>query len=522
MASVLETFYFLFKSNADDVDKGNEKAKQSSDQLEDAIERTGDTTKETSKSIVGMASALGHAVGGLLAFSVIQAQIRDSIALTEELRLTGMAISENVGDIDAWGRASRRFGGDAQTLQATLKNLNNNIREAAFTGEGSMSPALRRLGLNLRTANGDIKTTLQLLPEIATAFERITAPEAMFLGEQLGLDQATILLLKSGKANLDQLIESQKRFGVVTQQDALITKKLKDQMADTSNVFLSLRQRLAMAATPALIIFFEKLETIGEWLVDNRSLVEGFFIGAAAAITAYLLPAVVRLAAATLAATWPILAIGAVIAGVAAGFAILYDEITAFSNGQDSLIGEAVKKWPILGGIIKIIVNEIKDLITAISFLSELAVYALTDPLKIFELFGRHIENVEARVNSLKNTLLAMFNVLKSFPLMSSLAGLLQGKSLFEVSAEQSPSTAGSLDDAKTAISMAASNPIASQTSNSVISSALSRGDNSVAIENVNIQTQATDADGISSAIGTSLTDNLRSLLFNFDDGVRT
>jgi hypothetical protein len=262
MSSVLETFYFLFKSNADDVDKGNKKAEQSSDKLEDSITKTGDSSKETSKAIVGMAASIGKAVGGLLAFSVIQSQVRESIAFTEDLRLTSMAINENVAEIDAWGRASRRFGGDAQTLQGTLKNLNNNIREAAFTGEGSMSPALRRLGLNLRTANGDIKTTLQLLPEVAQAFERISAPEAMFLGEQLGLDQATILLLKSGRANLEQLLASQKAYGVISEKDTLATKKFNEQVADTGNVFLALRQRFAMAALPMLTVFFEKLETI--------------------------------------------------------------------------------------------------------------------------------------------------------------------------------------------------------------------------------------------------------------------
>ena len=559
MSSILETFYFLFKSNADDVDKGHKKAEQSTKKLDQAIDQTGDSTRETSRAVVDMAGALGKAIGSFIAFSVTQSQLQNSINLTEELRLTSMAIAENIEDIDAWGRASRRFGGDAQTLQGTLKTLNNNIRGAAFTGEGSMSPALRRLGLNLRKANGDIKSTLDLLPEIATAFERIPQPEALFLGEQLGLDQSTILLLKTGRANVEALIASQKSFGVVTKQDAELTKKFKEQLSDTSNTFLSLRQRLVMEATPGLISFFEGLENIANWLVENKTLVEGFFIATGTAIAVYFVPAMISAAAATIAATWPLLAIGAIVAGVITGFALLYDEIVAFSNGQNSLIGEAVKRWPILGWIIETLIDRFKTFFSLIGMVRDLFINLFTDPAKIVEQFGFSIDDLNKRFGFFIETAKSLYAILKSvLSPLSWISDFFGDDSVLEVAQRQidsafggnaprifdpktnqplvdsegkeipgafkrSTSLEGLLQSARENLNLASTTPIAAQTSNSVISNAIAGSrDTSVSIEQINIQTQATDADGISGAISQSLQSNLRSLLFNFDDGVQS
>lgn len=40
MASILETFLILFESNADEVDRGNQHAKQSTDRLNDTLRTT--------------------------------------------------------------------------------------------------------------------------------------------------------------------------------------------------------------------------------------------------------------------------------------------------------------------------------------------------------------------------------------------------------------------------------------------------------------------------------------------------
>lgn len=75
----------------------------------------------------------------------------------------------------------------------------------------------------------------------------------------------------------------------------------------------------------------------------------------AAAVIAWTVytPAMSAAAAATLAATWPILAIGAAAAAVGAAFLLAYDDIKAFLNGQPSLIGHLVEKYEWFGALVE-------------------------------------------------------------------------------------------------------------------------------------------------------------------------
>jgi phage-related protein len=77
------------------------------------------------------------------------------------------------------------------------------------------------------------------------------------------------------------------------------------------------------------------------------------------------------------------------------------------------------------------------------------------------------------------------------------------------------------ISSAKDAINIANSTPLASQSTTSIVSAsrALTRN-TSVQTGDINIRTSATDAQGISSQIGSTLNDQMRKTVNDFDDGV--
>jgi len=496
MSSVLETFYLIFSSNADEVDEGSKQAKKSADELEDSLKDTDLQTKSVGKSFLSLATAAAAALASLGAGAAVVTAALDAAAFAEDLRLSSMAIDENIEDIQAWGEATRQFGGDVTSLQNTLTGLNNNIRETAFTGEGSLSPVLRRLGVNIRDLSGNIKTPLELLPDLADAFARLSSAEALHLGTQLGLDQPTILLLQKGHGEVERLVNSERAFGIVTKENAEASRKFTEQMRDTADIFTHIKQRLAFDTLPAMTWFYEKLELVGEFINENGTLVQGFFIAVAGAVTAFYLPAMLRAAAATLAATWPILAIIAIVAALAAEFALLYDEVVNFINGQDSLIGEAIKKWPMLGKVIELIAAgfSASSLGNAIKFVIELAA-------KFFSFF---LAPPGDRLKILADQLAKI-------------------RSLLGFDTDLDMSVTSDIAKGQAAIAGASASPLAAQTSNSIIANKVG-GNRSIEmpITNLVVQTQATDASGISSAITGTLQEQIRSAMFQFDDGVES
>jgi hypothetical protein len=491
MSSVLETFYFMFASNADQVKKGNAEAKKSADSLEQSQKNNEAQSKKTGEAYLELMGMAATAVASVTAALGTVAFVRAGIQHADALRVTSAALGENVQEVDAWSRAITSAGGDASHFQGEMRSLGAAIREAAFTGEGSLSPVLRRLGINLRDMNGQIKTPLELLPEVAKAFERIDTAQALHLGGMLGLDDKTILLLKQGRANLDELLNTQRQFQVTTEKDAEAVKKLKMQIGEASVSWLVLRQRIVNMAVPALTWFFEKLEILGNWIDENSDLVEGFFIGAAIAATAYFLPAMLAVAGAVLAATWPLLVLIAAVTAVGVVFGLVYDEIKNFAQGHDSLIGEAVKKWPLLGKAIQAVGDYIKWLIDLYKGLGQFLYDLLFNPQKALD---------------------TLINKVKSF------FGLFGGdKNLGDATAEMNKN----ISIANERIGVASSSPLAAQTSTSITTSNRVGGDVAVSIAQVDVNTQATDAVGISQAIGNTMRDQMQQAVFNVDDGVR-
>lgn len=544
--SVLETFFIMFASNADEVDEANDKARKSTDDLEESLDDSKKASDNAGKSFLRMSKSAVGALSSILALAGVAFSVTSGSKYAEDLRLSSLAIGENIGEIEAWGKATREFGGDSASFQSVLKGLNNSIRETAFTGEGTLSPVLRRLGLNLRDLEGNIKTPLQLLPEIAKAFEGMDPAESLHLGGMLGLDDATIMLLQKGRSEVDLLIRKQKEFGVLNERDAEIAKQFNYRLNEFSNIIVSIRQRITTAVLPAMTSFLDRFKQIGSFIENNGPLVEGFFLAVAGVVGAIYIPMMIKAAAATLAATWPILLIIGIIAALAAAFALAYDEVVNFANGGNSLIGEAVKRWPLLGVSIDIITGSIRTLLGVFSGLSSFISSAMDDPIgaskKFFEGWADGVRQIIESVPLIGGSLLKIFDFFMNiFSSIAEVIGFVIGmisdatqkaSSLFPsfnlFDAVNSPfkdssGGIGILDKARSMIGMASSTPLASQTSNSVVNSFDRRATSNVVLDgDIVIQTQATDAEGISSAIGSSLTEQLRQAMYNFDDGVRS
>jgi len=81
-------------------------------------------------------------------------------------------------------------------------------------------------------------------------------------------------------------------------------------------------------------------------------------------------------------------------------------------------------------------------------------------------------------------------------------------------------SVLGALGIGQNMLGQASSTPMASQSSTSISNSTRGGRSTSVQIGTVAVQTQATDAQGISKAIGGTMRDQMRQASSGFDDGV--
>ena len=156
----------------------------------------------------------------------------------------------------------------------------------------------------------------------------------MIYGKSLGLDTSTIMLLQQGRREVESVIRQQQKLGVVTKEQADITRKYDNALYDASRAYQTFFRELAVPMLPGI--------TRGlEYMIEHKDAVADAF--KAMAVGAGVLSAVL------LRMSGPL---GIAVAGISAlsvAYGAVKEDITAFKNHGESLLGDAlgVKRGPI-------------------------------------------------------------------------------------------------------------------------------------------------------------------------------
>lgn len=464
--NILETFLILFESNADDVKKGADEAGRATDKLDDKIKDTQSTTDRLGKSFMGMAGQAAAAIGSIVSVGAIVASVFAAANYADYLDETSEALGVNVEQLDLWGRAAKMAGGSTEGLIGSVKSLSAGMAQMDVTGKSKLKPFFDDLGISMTDAAGKARDAFDIFPEIADAFEGMSKQEAIGFGRKLGLDDGTIMLLQKGRREIDALIKRQKELGTISAEDAKIAAEYKDSIDELSFAWRSFAGKIAGDVLPAFTWLIKKLTDIAAWMREHEGFIYGFLTSLTVLFTAIAIRAgIAALAVGALVSPFVIAAAAATAFGVAIG--LLWDDFRKWTENPDLSYLDTM--WKILTTpVISPAWNAFTNLLEDIS------------------------DYIDESVQGIGRMLEAIGNIF-SFGDRS-------------------------YNKARLALSAAGGAPINSATSNSISNSAKS---NNVSINEINIQTQATDAQGISAEIGRSMKGQIDQVNSNIDDGIR-
>ncbi len=356
--SALETFFIAFESDSKDVEKGAQQAKKATNELEGGILDTKGAADALGQSFVGAVISAQKSITALLSIGALTAKAFSEASQSEALGRFTERLDQNIEQVDAWSRAIQQTGGSADTFRGTLEGLVNTLTEFSITGGGAAAETFARLGISAFDAGGRIKSAFELLPEIADSFEHLSQKESANLGQKLGLDNATILLLQRGRSAIDDLTRRQRDLGVVTKEDTEIATLYNIAWRDTQTLFASVARSVGSVFLPILTELQTKFQDLVIYLRNNEEFLKEIFIAAAGIITAVYLPAMTKAAIATTLAIAPFIAIGAAVAALA----LIINDFNNYLEGNDSLIGRISEKWPRVGEIVKSMAKAFQNL----------------------------------------------------------------------------------------------------------------------------------------------------------------
>lgn len=551
MASLLETFYIMFESNSDKVKKGNEDIRRSSKDAEESLGRTDRQAQAMGEHLVSTLKNVAAGFAAAFAVREIEHAIVGQAELNAQLGLTAKRLNVNIEDLGAWSEAALRSGGTTEGFASSLDFLNKNMAAVEAGAVSRVKPYFKEMKIAMVDAHNKVRPLFDILGDLADRFSKMGAQEVAGFGEKLGLDSGTILMLQSGRRAVEDLVDRQRALGVTSKEDAEAAHKFMMQMQDLSQTFHHLYTTIGTYILPTFTAVAHGIENIVEYLAKHKTLVEGFFVGVAGAITVFYLPAMIEAAIATIAATWPFLLIGLAVVALIAAFALLYDDVMNFLDGNNSVIGELSKKWPWIGAVVRGVVKDVAeifewaydvikgevDLMIAAFELAAAAIGAagrlMTDGWRTTtDFISGRVDALVKKIPMLSGAFGTVGQAFKSigkgivavFDWILDKAGKLGvlfhsiANGLHSVTA-----TLSGVDVGRAALATAGHASLGAMTSNSIANSSRG-GDRSVRVDVGGVKIDAPGADGakIGQTVGDHLETHLRQAVNHFDDGVRS
>lgn len=540
MASLIEEFLYKFSADttgynagAKAVTDGNKKATESMKQTDVAAKKLVGGLKDLARNALGAAAAF-LSLAGIKAVTTAAAE--RTIALAADAR----ALRMNADDLDVWQRANEAAGGSASEMTATFKMLSERTREP-----------------------------IKALENIADRFKGISDLRADRLGAALGIDKGTVQLLRNGKEGLVEFIRTQQSLGQVTEQQIAAAREWRLQTKLTGFVMDDIGRLFMAKLIPGASDWLKTMRGALMWMRDNKEFTLAFFGGIATVLTARLLPALIRVGIAAL--PWILLA--AAVAAVGAAIGLVVDDLMAFEDGGKSLVGEIAQQWPVIGDIVRAIIDVFyifRDVAGAVfGYVRDM----IFEPAKA-------LENLQSRMGAIMDAVGERFPLLATllkglgggiasyfkavatglgfvFDIISKIGSAIAwvagklgiteaaGKVLAEVpnmvgtggERYKSPGTVGgapqeqapgaraaaTVEAGKGVVAAAESSPLAATTSSAISTTNNNRNVNKstqVTTGPITVNTQATDGKDVAAALGKSLGAQVKGAIDEFDDGV--
>lgn len=231
------------------------------------------------RAMSGLAStmrsiALPGALVGAAALTGLIAMTTATVEAGGRLQDLSDRLGMSVENIQAFEFAARQSGVSAEIFTASIEKLQKGIAEAAGGQNANLLQLFTRLRIPLRDAQRQIRSTADVLPQLAQAFERNTNPAvrtrmAMALFGEAGA--RLIPMLASGRVGLAQLMARFRELNpVLTTQAVAALDDVGDSFAEVRVAVEGVRDSIVVSLAPILGPLLRNLAT---WIAANRELI---------------------------------------------------------------------------------------------------------------------------------------------------------------------------------------------------------------------------------------------------------
>ena len=365
--------------------------------------------KDSENALSSFADTAKRLLGAWVSYEFFKNAISNFSEYTTQLSNASVITGASVNSINALGGALKRFGGNAESAINAIKSINQHLHEAKFGG-GALLEISKKYGVVISKG----ATAEQTLLNLAKQMGRYDRQTRIAIASQLGLDEAMVRAFADGGKELEQLINKQKKLNIIDPRDEKIAQKFTYALLDLKDIFTALMRDFARVILPSFTKLLNIFTSFIEFLRKHKIFVTAFFAGILVALTPILLT-LGKMAIASSLAFAPFYAIGAIIASLA----LVFEDLLYYFQGYESVTGNLVKKFPLLGALIEPLRSIVLGIYDTFKSIYTLITEPSWDNLsKVFKNVGNVIKSlIEIPIKAIKNIIDGLID---KFPILET------------------------------------------------------------------------------------------------------
>lgn len=214
-------------------------------------------------------AAVGAAAAGMAAAFAVG--IRRSLSEADKLTKLAQKIGIPVEELSKLKYAADLSGVSLDGLSTGVRRLSQNMNDAAAgTGEGA--EAFKQLGINVKGADGSLKSSSQIMAEMADKFAQMPdgAQKTALAMDLMGRSGADMIpMLNGGSEALNALLLEAKAFGLeISVETGKAAEVFNDNLSRIGYALEGVTLSLTAALAPALVVVSNAMVGLAQMFVD--------------------------------------------------------------------------------------------------------------------------------------------------------------------------------------------------------------------------------------------------------------
>lgn len=314
MATLIDALVVELGFDTSGMEAGRKKVEDTFKKTKESAANTGKTIENSSKQAGEYMTRLRNNVLGLFAAFTAGRGLKNFVGevttSNAELGRFSKTVDQSALSVASWRGAARLLGVDAKDVDSTFSALASGFQQFSLTGDSTLVPWFRALGMTMSDAEGHMRPINDMLLELSQKVQGMNPARATAILGNMGISPGMINLILQGPAAIQKLIDKQQALARAQAADAPAAAARQQAWEEFLSTAEAIGNMLLTTLTPAIIALTNAGKAFAAWGERHPALVEAAFVALTAVVLALSGAILVSL-------------VGSALAGAVAGFGAL-------------------------------------------------------------------------------------------------------------------------------------------------------------------------------------------------------